>query len=108
MILHSELKLCVFVLNLNAQLLVAASPEDDYQEHLNHRGEHQATRNQIATAQYECFQRIVKESHRKTKTAGEKKMKSESLFPCCCFPVRCNTLARCVCVVCRQQGWSAT
>lgn len=50
---------------------MATSPEDDYQEHLNHRGEHQATRNQITTAQYECFQRIVKESHRKTKTIGE-------------------------------------
>lgn len=52
------------------KLLVAANPEDNYQEHLNHRGEHRSTRNQIATAQYECFQRMMKESHRKTKTIG--------------------------------------
>ncbi|XP_067438833.1 calcitonin gene-related peptide type 1 receptor-like [Thunnus thynnus] len=51
------------------KLLVAANPEDNY-EHLNHRGEHRSTRNQIATAQYECFQRMMKESHRKTKTIG--------------------------------------
>lgn len=50
-----------------SQLLEAASPEDDYQEPLNHRGEHHVTRNQIAMAQYECFQRIVK----KTNTASE-------------------------------------
>lgn len=53
------------------QLLVAASPEGDYQEPLNHRGEHQVPQNQIAMAQYECFQRISKESNRKTKRAGE-------------------------------------
>uniref|UniRef100_A0A3Q4AB14 Calcitonin receptor-like receptor n=1 Tax=Mola mola TaxID=94237 RepID=A0A3Q4AB14_MOLML len=52
------------------QLLVAASPEGDYQEPLNHRGEHQVPQNQIAMAQYECFQRISKESHRKTKRAA--------------------------------------
>ncbi|KAL7370131.1 hypothetical protein ABVT39_020210 [Epinephelus coioides] len=52
------------------KLLVEANSEEGYQEHLNHRGEHQSTGNQIATAQYECFQRIIKESHRKTKTIG--------------------------------------
>lgn len=55
-----------------SQQLVASAPEADYQEPLNHRGEHLVTRNQIAMAQYECFQRIVKETHRKTKTAGER------------------------------------
>lgn len=54
-------------------------PEDDHQEPLNHRGEYLVTRNRIATAQYECFQRIVKESHRKTKTAGET-LKSATLL----------------------------
>ncbi|KAA8579459.1 hypothetical protein FQN60_006552, partial [Etheostoma spectabile] len=50
------------------KLLVATSLADEYQEHLNHRGEYQSTRNQIATAQFECFQKILKDSHRKTKT----------------------------------------
>ncbi|XP_071320917.1 calcitonin gene-related peptide type 1 receptor-like isoform X2 [Trachinotus anak] len=49
-------------------LMVAASPEENY--HVNHQGEHQSTRNQIATAQYECFQRIMKESHYPSKTTG--------------------------------------
>lgn len=61
-----------------SQLIVATSPEDEYQEPLNHRGEHQATRNRIALAQYECFQRMVKESHTKTKTIGEKMMSKSS------------------------------
>lgn len=61
-----------------SQLIVATSPEDEYEEHPNHRGEHQATQNQIALAQYECFQRMVKESHRKTKTIGEKMMSKSS------------------------------
>uniref|UniRef100_A0AAQ4P1E2 Calcitonin gene-related peptide type 1 receptor n=2 Tax=Gasterosteus aculeatus aculeatus TaxID=481459 RepID=A0AAQ4P1E2_GASAC len=52
------------------KLLVAASPEDVHQDHLNHRGEHKVTRNQIATAQYECFQRIMRESQREGKTIG--------------------------------------
>ncbi|AWO95953.1 putative calcitonin gene-related peptide type 1 receptor-like [Scophthalmus maximus] len=51
------------------KLLVAASPEDNYQEHVNH-GEPQSTRNQITTAQYECFQRIIRQSHRPSKTIG--------------------------------------
>lgn len=50
---------------------MASSPEDDQQEPLNHHGEHHLTRNQIAMAQYGCFQRIVKESHRKTGTGSE-------------------------------------
>lgn len=54
-----------------SQLLVASSPEDDHQEPLNYRGEHHLTRNQIAMAQYGCFQRIMKESHRKTGTGSE-------------------------------------
>ncbi len=52
---------------------MAASPEDDYQEH-QHRSEHQATRNQIAMAQYECFQRIVTESTHKTTAMGEERI----------------------------------
>ncbi|CAM9299154.1 unnamed protein product [Lampetra planeri] len=40
------------------KLRVAATSEEDYQEPLNHRGEHHLTRNQIATAQFECFQRM--------------------------------------------------
>uniref|UniRef100_A0A3Q3IFU0 Calcitonin gene-related peptide type 1 receptor n=1 Tax=Monopterus albus TaxID=43700 RepID=A0A3Q3IFU0_MONAL len=40
-------------------LLVDASPEDENKEHLYH---------QVATAQYECFQKIMKDSHLKTKT----------------------------------------
>uniref|UniRef100_A0A8C4IU18 Calcitonin gene-related peptide type 1 receptor n=1 Tax=Dicentrarchus labrax TaxID=13489 RepID=A0A8C4IU18_DICLA len=45
---------------LNKVPVVSELPEDEFQEHLNHRGEHQASRNQIAMAQYECFQRIRK------------------------------------------------
>ncbi|CAK6982049.1 calcitonin gene-related peptide type 1 receptor-like [Scomber scombrus] len=53
------------------KLLQAAIPEDNYQEHLNHHGSHQSTPHRIATAQYECFQRMMKDSHRKTRlTAG--------------------------------------
>ncbi|KAF3857515.1 hypothetical protein F7725_009374 [Dissostichus mawsoni] len=52
------------------KLLVVATPEEDLLEHLNHSGEHRATRNQIATAQYECFQRMVQDSHRRTKSIG--------------------------------------
>ncbi|XP_030265738.1 calcitonin gene-related peptide type 1 receptor-like isoform X2 [Sparus aurata] len=67
-----DLSCFVFLLVLCVlnKLIVATSPEDEYEEHPNHRGEHQATQNQIALAQYECFQRMVKESHRKTKTIG--------------------------------------
>uniref|UniRef100_A0A3Q1FI76 Calcitonin gene-related peptide type 1 receptor-like n=1 Tax=Acanthochromis polyacanthus TaxID=80966 RepID=A0A3Q1FI76_9TELE len=39
---------------------VASTPEDNNKEHLN----------QIYSAQFECFQRIMKESHRKTKSSG--------------------------------------
>lgn len=39
---------------------VASTPEDNNKEHLN----------QIASAQFECFQRIIKDSHRKTKSTG--------------------------------------
>ncbi|KAK2917445.1 calcitonin gene-related peptide type 1 receptor isoform X1 [Channa argus] len=57
--------LFLFVLcALNKLLLVASSN----QEHANHQGDHQSTQNHIATAQYECFQRIVKQSHRTPKT----------------------------------------
>lgn len=48
----------------------SATSEDDYKDHLNYLGEHQSTRNQITVAQYECFQRIMKESHRKTRPNG--------------------------------------
>lgn len=50
--------------------LVATNPENGYQEHLNHQGEPKATRNQITTAQYKCFQRIMKESQHRTKSTG--------------------------------------
>ncbi|XP_008291773.1 calcitonin gene-related peptide type 1 receptor-like isoform X3 [Stegastes partitus] len=40
--------------------LVATTSEDDSVEHLD----------QIASAQFECFQRITKESHRKTRSIG--------------------------------------
>uniref|UniRef100_A0A3Q2YA78 Calcitonin gene-related peptide type 1 receptor-like n=1 Tax=Hippocampus comes TaxID=109280 RepID=A0A3Q2YA78_HIPCM len=44
------------------KLLVAESPEEANQEHLNHYGEHPAT---IAMAQYKCFQRMVRgDNHR--------------------------------------------
>ncbi|XP_056157004.1 calcitonin gene-related peptide type 1 receptor-like isoform X3 [Lampris incognitus] len=54
-----------------SKLLVMASPEvnDSQQEHHSesHQGEIGVTRNKIVTAQYECFQRILKGSHhRKT------------------------------------------
>lgn len=39
------------------------------------------TRNRITTAQYECFQRMVKESHRKTKRAGETPKSATLLVP---------------------------
>lgn len=52
------------------QYLVVASPENDYQEHLNHRGE-QSARHRIATAQYQCFQRMLKKPHRKNKAADK-------------------------------------
>ncbi|XP_061632849.1 calcitonin gene-related peptide type 1 receptor-like isoform X2 [Phyllopteryx taeniolatus] len=52
----------------SGQLLAAESSEDDYQEHLNHYGEHPAT---IAMAQYKCFQRMVRgDNHRKSQTMG--------------------------------------
>uniref|UniRef100_A0A8C2YYU6 G-protein coupled receptors family 2 profile 1 domain-containing protein n=1 Tax=Cyclopterus lumpus TaxID=8103 RepID=A0A8C2YYU6_CYCLU len=56
--------LFLFFSNLPLKLLLAASNEDEYQDHLNHRGEYKSTRNEIATAQYECFQRILKEPQR--------------------------------------------
>ncbi|KAM8905275.1 calcitonin gene-related peptide type 1 receptor-like isoform 2-T4 [Spinachia spinachia] len=49
------------------ELLVVASPEDVHQDHLDHL---KVTGNQIATAQYECFQRIVRESQREMRTMG--------------------------------------
>ncbi|XP_054638248.1 calcitonin gene-related peptide type 1 receptor isoform X5 [Dunckerocampus dactyliophorus] len=51
-----------------SKLLMAESSEDAYQEH---HGEHEATRHQIVTAQYECFQRMVRgDWHRRAKTMG--------------------------------------
>ncbi|XP_056226299.1 calcitonin gene-related peptide type 1 receptor-like isoform X1 [Seriola aureovittata] len=55
--------------SLNQLLVAVAGPEDEYQTHV-HQGEHQSTRNKITTAQYECFQRIMKESQRPSKTIG--------------------------------------
>ncbi|XP_034533572.1 calcitonin gene-related peptide type 1 receptor-like isoform X2 [Notolabrus celidotus] len=58
------------ILVTQSKLLVMAGPdEDNYQEHVNHRGEHQVTRNRITTAQYICFQRIVKQLQ-ETNTTG--------------------------------------
>uniref|UniRef100_A0A4W6D8G2 Calcitonin gene-related peptide type 1 receptor n=1 Tax=Lates calcarifer TaxID=8187 RepID=A0A4W6D8G2_LATCA len=58
-----ELNYIVFLLVLcsfnKLLVLVVATSE----EHVNHRGDQMSTRFQIATAQYECFQRIMKESH---------------------------------------------
>ncbi|GLD66624.1 calcitonin gene-related peptide type 1 receptor-like isoform X1 [Lates japonicus] len=63
-----ELNYVVFLLVLcsfnKLLVLVVATSE----EHVNHRGDQMSTRFQIATAQYECFQRIMKESHRTSKT----------------------------------------
>ncbi|XP_028998978.1 calcitonin gene-related peptide type 1 receptor isoform X2 [Betta splendens] len=56
--------LLLFTLN---KLLLEASPESDYQNHLNYKEEHHPV-HQIATAQYQCFQKIVKESRHKAKT----------------------------------------
>ncbi|GAA6224186.1 calcitonin gene-related peptide type 1 receptor-like isoform X4 [Lates japonicus] len=65
-----ELNYVVFLLVLcsfnKLLVLVVATSE----EHVNHRGDQMSTRFQIATAQYECFQRIMKESHRTSKTIG--------------------------------------
>ncbi|XP_076008612.1 calcitonin gene-related peptide type 1 receptor-like isoform X2 [Genypterus blacodes] len=63
-----DLNCALFVLQLFSltKLLVLASPEDDYQQEqhpLSHDSD--VTRNKIATAQYECFQRILKLPHRK-------------------------------------------
>ncbi|XP_037552721.1 calcitonin gene-related peptide type 1 receptor [Nematolebias whitei] len=52
---------------LTSQLLLVASSEVAHTEHLTHMSEPQWMRNQIAMAQFQCFQKIVKESHRKTK-----------------------------------------
>ncbi|XP_072235848.1 calcitonin gene-related peptide type 1 receptor isoform X2 [Leuresthes tenuis] len=50
------------ICSLNKLLVLATS------EHLTH--EPQGVQNQIAMAQFQCFQRIMKESHRKTITNG--------------------------------------
>ncbi|XP_033836956.1 calcitonin gene-related peptide type 1 receptor-like [Periophthalmus magnuspinnatus] len=47
--------------------VVVGSPE---KEHLNHKGEHKLTRNRIATTQYQCFQRMLKQAQRRNKPAG--------------------------------------
>ncbi|KAJ0062403.1 hypothetical protein NL108_010995 [Boleophthalmus pectinirostris] len=39
-------------------------------EQLNHRGEHKLTRHNIATAQYQCFQRMLKQVQHRNKTTG--------------------------------------
>lgn len=90
---------------------MVASPEDDYQEHLNHRGEEESTRNQITTAQYECFQRIVKESHRKTKTIGEQRTSETPEFFIFLFPIIFIATRCCVYIsratVQHDVGWVA-
>ncbi|MEQ2277273.1 hypothetical protein XENORESO_000343 [Xenotaenia resolanae] len=59
--------LALFSLN---KLLVDAASEDDNNEHRAHLSDPQWMLNRIATAQFQCFQRIVTESHRKMKTVG--------------------------------------
>lgn len=53
------------------QQLEASSQDEDNQEPPSHQTGPSAKDNRIAMAQYECFQRVVKESHRKTQVAGE-------------------------------------
>ncbi|XP_040888633.1 calcitonin gene-related peptide type 1 receptor isoform X2 [Toxotes jaculatrix] len=67
-----DLNCLVFLLVLASfnKLLVVANSENDYEEHVNHLGGHQFTRNQITTAQFQCFQQIIKKSHHTSKTAG--------------------------------------
>ncbi|KAM6894086.1 calcitonin gene-related peptide type 1 receptor [Xenentodon cancila] len=55
----------VSLLVLFFKLVVVAASED--KEHLTHATEPQWMKNQIVLAQFQCFQRILKESHRKTK-----------------------------------------
>lgn len=58
------------LVTLDKLLMVESHDEEDFQEPLNHRGEHPEIRKRIITAQYSCFQRILKESHHKTKKTG--------------------------------------
>lgn len=70
-------------------------------EHPNHQAGTLARDNRIAMAQYECFQRITKESHRKTLSTGKTRWKywcSKLHYPdfscvCVCVPagLECNT-----------------
>ncbi|XP_028324789.1 calcitonin gene-related peptide type 1 receptor-like isoform X2 [Gouania willdenowi] len=62
--------LVVVLLCVLNQLLTVQCSEEVPQEHLNHLREHQSTRNQIAAAQFECFQRITKESEQRLKSSG--------------------------------------
>ncbi|KAG7503549.1 calcitonin protein-related peptide type 1 receptor-like [Solea senegalensis] len=64
-----DLSCGVFLLVLCSfnKLLVLANSED---YHDNHRGENLTAQQQITVAQYQCFQRIIKESHRPSKTIG--------------------------------------
>lgn len=96
---------CWWISIISLKLLVVASSEDDIQEHLNHRGEHPSTRNQIATAQYECFQRMGKESQRKTKTIGER-IVSKSLW--WFLMLLLSILSHCNISLCCLQGQCAT
>lgn len=78
--LEYALKICVLL----QWSQVEARAEDDNQEHSNPQAEHESTWNpQISMAQYECFQRIVKEPHHKTKTLGEKL--KENNLKCCAW-----------------------
>ncbi|XP_028279671.1 calcitonin gene-related peptide type 1 receptor-like isoform X2 [Parambassis ranga] len=68
-----DLNRIVFLLvlcSINKLLLVSATPEDNYKEHLNYPSEHHSVPNRIAVAQFKCFQKILKESHRKVKSNG--------------------------------------
>lgn len=68
---------------------------------MNHRGDQMSTRFQIATAQYECFQRIMKESHRTSKTIGE-----EYMSQVVCFSLLLTNIGSfchvTICVCCQQ------
>lgn len=58
--------LLLLMCSFNKGLVVASSEK----EQLNHREEHRQTRNSIATAQYQCFQRMLKQAQRQAKPAG--------------------------------------
>ncbi|XP_041835260.1 calcitonin gene-related peptide type 1 receptor [Melanotaenia boesemani] len=53
------------------KLRVVATSEEQYQDHPNHLAEPKRMQDQIPMAQFQCFQRILKESHNVTKSTAE-------------------------------------